>query len=35
MKKILLQLLFITQAFGSPSIGAVYYVSLTFDEMFR
>lgn len=23
------------QAFGSPSIGAVYYVSLTFDEMFR
>lgn len=23
------------QAFGSPSIGAVYYVSLTFDELFR
>lgn len=25
----------IYQAFGSPSIGGVYYVSLTFDEMFR
>jgi iron complex outermembrane receptor protein len=23
------------QAYGSPSIGAVYYVSLTFDELFR
>lgn len=23
------------QAFGSPSIGAVYYVSVTFDELFR
>lgn len=23
------------QAFGSPAIGAVYYVSITFDEMFR
>jgi iron complex outermembrane recepter protein len=25
----------IYQAFGSPSIGAVYYVSVTFDELFR
>lgn len=25
----------IYQAFGSPSIGAVYYVSVIFDEMFR
>ncbi|MCW5910307.1 MAG: TonB-dependent receptor [Cyclobacteriaceae bacterium] len=23
------------QAFGSPSIGAVYYISVTFDELFR
>jgi outer membrane receptor protein involved in Fe transport len=23
------------QAYGSPSIGAVYYVSITFDELFR
>jgi outer membrane receptor protein involved in Fe transport len=25
----------IYQAFGSPSIGAIYYVSVTFDELFR
>lgn len=25
----------IYQAYGSPSIGAVYYVSLTFDQLFR
>lgn len=25
----------IYQAFGSPSIGAVYYISVTFDELFR
>lgn len=25
----------IYQAYGSPSIGAVYYVSVTFDQMFR